>query len=59
MKTPLALLVFAMAALLSGCGTFQSSAEYQRTDYAKDVKSDIDRQIQAEMFKEPPPGAMG
>lgn len=57
MKTPLILLVFASTVLLCGCGTFQSSAEYQRTSFANDVKRDIDRQIRAEIFKEPPPGS--
>ena len=61
MKTPLVVLPMVLAAFLGGCGSvnvFQSSAEYQRTDYAKDVKNDIDRQIRAELGKEPPKGSM-
>lgn len=49
------------AVFLCGCGTmnvFQSSAEYQRADYAKDVKNDIDRQIRAELGKEVPLGSL-
>ncbi|MEO6876613.1 MAG: hypothetical protein ABI222_17500, partial [Opitutaceae bacterium] len=60
MKKSLLTLSLVVAVLVSGCGTmnaFQSSAEYQRTDYAKDLKSDIDHQIRAELKKEVPVGS--
>ncbi len=59
MKALVTALLLLSAGLLGGCstGVFQSSADYQRTDYAKEVKHDIDRQIRAEIFKEPPPGS--
>lgn len=60
-KQLLAILLVPAAAILGGCGTgraFQSSAEYQQTGYADEVKNGIDRQIRAEMHHETPEGSV-
>ncbi len=50
--------LIASAALLGACSSgFQSSAEYQRHGYADEVRTNIDRQLRAEVHHEPPEGS--
>jgi len=48
----------AAALIISGCSSFQSSAEYQQHGYADEVRSSVDRQIRAEYHQEPPEGSV-